>query len=329
MKVISVSRRTDIPAFYSEWFMNRIRDGYVRWVNPFSRLVHRISLRPEDVIAFVLWSKNYAPLLPYLDELDASGYRMLFHFTINGLPKAFEPRVPDAAEMVKCAHTLSHRYGPDPVLWRYDPVLISSITDRRYHLDRFRELCAALEGAVKRCYFSFTVFHSKVQRNASALLRETGIVLHDLESADRVEIANTLADIASEHGIEMLSCCGDYLLGGKVKKANCTDAALLHRLYPERTRRLVEAPTREGCGCCECTDIGMYDTCAHGCVYCYANSRAQTALRRYERHDPASDMLGSSGAASNSNTSSPKVETQGDTSHPVLNLFTCDSSSSQ
>lgn len=130
MRVISVSRRTDIPAFYSEWFMNRVRDGYVRWVNPFSRLVHRISLRPEDVIAFVLWSKNYAPLLPYLDELDASGYRMLFHFTINGLPKAFEPRVPDAAEMVKCAHSLSRRYGPDPVLWRYDPVLMSSITDR-------------------------------------------------------------------------------------------------------------------------------------------------------------------------------------------------------
>src|SRR5437763_888748 len=129
MKIISVSRRTDIPAFYSEWFMNRIRDGYVRWVNPFSRLVHRISLPPEDVMAFVLWSKNYSPLLPHLDELDSSGYRMLFHFTINGLPKAFEPRVPDVVDMLECAHALSHRYGPDAILWRYDPVLISSITD--------------------------------------------------------------------------------------------------------------------------------------------------------------------------------------------------------
>ena len=291
MKVISASRRTDIPAFYSEWFMNRIRDGYVRWVNPFSRIVHRISLRPEDVMAFVLWSKNYAPLLPHLDELDALGYRMLFHFTINGLPKAFEPRVPDAADMVECARTLSHRYGADAVLWRYDPVLISSITDRQYHLNRFRELCTALEGAVNRCYFSFVVFHNKVQRNASALRRETGIVLHDLPTADRVEIANALADIAFEHGIEMLSCCGDYLLGGTIKKAHCTDAALLLRLYPDRIRRLVEVPTREGCGCCECTDIGAYDTCPHRCMYCYANSRVQTALRSYERHDPRSDML--------------------------------------
>lgn len=311
MKVISVSRRTDIPAFYSEWFMNRIRDGYVRWVNPFSRIVHRISLRPEDVMAFVLWSKNYAPLLPHLDELDARGYRMLFHFTINGLPQAFEPRVPDAADMVECARALSGRYGADAVLWRYDPVLISSITDRQYHLSRFHDLCVALEGAVKRCYFSFVVFHNKVQRNASALRRETGIALHDLPTADRVDIANALTDIAFEHGIEMLSCCGDYLVGGKIKKAHCTDAELLFRLYPDRTRRLVEAPTREGCGCCECTDIGMYDTCAHGCVYCYANSRAQTALRSYERHDPGSDMLGRNAQLRGKGSSSVQKEDAG------------------
>ncbi len=149
-----------------------------------------------------------------------------------------------------------------------------------------------MEGAVKRCYFSFTVFHNKVKRNAATLHKETGIVLHDLAADARIDVANSLADIAFEHGIEMLSCCGDYLVGGKIRKANCTDAGLLHRLFPERTRRLVEAPTRECCGCCECTDIGMYDTCAHGCVYCYANSMARTALRSYEQHDPLSDMLG-------------------------------------
>ncbi len=242
-------------------------------------------------MVFVLWSKNYAPLLPHLDELDARGYRMLFHFTINGLPRAFEPRVPDTQEMAKCAHTLSERCGSDAVLWRYDPVLISNITDRQYHLSRFRELCGIMEGAVRRCYFSFAVFHNKVQRNASALREETGIVLHDVPITDRIEIANALADIAFEHGIEMLSCCGDYLVGGKIGKAHCTDAELLFRLYPDRTCRLVEAPTREGCGCCECTDIGAYDTCAHGCVYCYANSRARIAARNYERHDPRSDIL--------------------------------------
>lgn len=293
MKIISASRRTDIPAFYSEWFMNRIREGYVCWTNPFSGLAQRVSLRPEDVMAVVLWSKNYAPLLPYLDELDAGGYRMLFHFTINGLPKVFEPRVPDTGDMVECARTLSRRYGADAVLWRYDPVLISSVTDQQYHLDRFRELCTALEGVVKRCYFSFTVFHPKVHRNASVLRRETGIELQDLPIGERVEMANILADIAGEYGIEMLSCCGDYLVGGKIKKAHCTDAELLYRLYPDRIRSLDVLPTREGCGCCECTDIGAYDTCPHGCVYCYANTRAQVALRNYERHECCSDTLSS------------------------------------
>lgn len=272
--------------------MNRIRAGYVRWINPFSKAIHRVSLRPEDVMAVVFWSKNYLPLLPRLDELDERGYRMIFHFTINGLPRAFEPRVPDAADLVQCARTLSERYGADAILWRYDPVLISSLTDRSYHLRRFEELCFALEGAVKRCYFSFVVFHRKVQRNAQALHRETGIECRDLPNGERIDIANALAELASSHGIQMLSCCGDYLVGGRIKKAYCTDAELLHRLYPDKIGRLRELPMREGCGCCECTDIGAYDTCPHGCIYCYANTRPQLALRNHGSHDPGSDILG-------------------------------------
>lgn len=291
MKIISVSRRTDIPAFYSEWFMNRIRDGYVRWVNPFSGVIHQTSLRPEDVMAFVFWSKNYIPMLPYLDELDANSYRMLFHFTITGLPKVFEPNVPDAAETVLCARTLSYRYGIDAVLWRYDPILISTITDHVYHINRFRELCIELEGVVSRCYISFTKPYAKVMRNIKLLHNETGIEYRDLLLNDRMEIANSFADIAGEHGITLFSCCGDYLVSGKIKKAHCVDAELLTRLYPEKVRRLAKMPTRDSCGCSECTDIGAYDTCPHGCIYCYANTRMQIALKNYGDHNPHLDML--------------------------------------
>lgn len=291
MKIISVSRRTDIPAYYSEWFMNRIRDGYVRWPNPFSGVIHQTSLRPEDVMALVFWSKNYAPLLPHLDELDAGGYRMLFHFTITGLPKAFEPNVPDAAQMTACARTLSTRYGADAVLWRYDPILISTITDRRYHLNRFRELCIEMEGVVNRCYISFTKYYAKVNRNTAVLSNETGIVCQDLPLDDRIGIADSLVDIASEYDITMYSCCGDYLVSGKIRKAHCVDAELLTRLYPDRIQRLSNVPTRDECGCCDCTDIGAYDTCPHGCVYCYANSRMERALKYYGNHDHQVDML--------------------------------------
>lgn len=271
--------------------MNRIRAGCVRWVNPFSRAVCRVSLRPEHVAAIVFWSKNYLPLLPHFDELDSLDYRMIFHFTITGLPSAFEPHVPDADELVRCAQAMSRRYGAEAVLWRYDPVLISSITSREYHLRRFREMCSALEGIVKRCYFSFTVFHRKVLRNGETLDRAAGITLYDLPRDDRIDMANALADIAAEHGIQMLSCCGDYLLGDRISKAYCTDAELLHRLFPSRVGLLDQVPTREECGCCKCTDIGAYDTCPHGCVYCYANSNERSARRNHERQDVRGEIL--------------------------------------
>lgn len=272
--------------------MSRIRDGYVRWMNPFSKAMYEVSLRTEDVSAIVFWSKNYLPLVPYLDELDAGGFPMLFHFTITGLPRAFEPRVPETEGVVECARILSRRYGAEAVLWRYDPILISSVTDQQYHIDRFADLCSGLEGAVTTCYFSFAIFYGKVLRNTQVLNNETGIVCHDLELDDRIGLANTLADIAADHGIEMRSCCGDYLPGDKIKKAHCVDAELLERLFPDRVRDLAEHPTRKECGCFESKDIGAYGTCPHGCVYCYANTNAQAALRSYEKHDPYSDVLG-------------------------------------
>lgn len=291
MRIVSVSRRTDVPAFYSDWFMNRVRDGSVRWANPFSNRVYCTSLRPEDVAAFVFWSKNYLPLVSHLDELDGLGYPMVFHFTINDLPRALEPNIPDADRLIECAGDLFGRYGADAVLWRYDPIIVSTLTDRQYHLRKFAHLCAQLQGATKRCYFSFPTFYRKVKRNLSALHRNTGIVCEDLSMEDRVELASALADIATEHGIEMLSCCGDYLVGGKIGKGHCVDAELLQRLYPGRIHSLRKAPTRGDCGCCECTDIGAYDTCAHGCVYCYANGKREAVLRNCRLHDADCDML--------------------------------------
>jgi hypothetical protein len=291
MRVISASRRTDIPAFYIDWFMNCLRKGYVRWANPFSKAIYEVSLQPEDVSVIVFWSKNYKPLLPYLDELDSKGYRAVFHFTINGLPHLFKPRIPDTSEMIECAKVLARRYGPESVLWRYDPIVISNITDKNYHIAHFQKLCAALEGSVKQCFFSFVCFYSKVQRNMEALARRTGIECHDIPKEDKIALATDLAEIAENHGIEMRSCCGDYLVGGRIKKAHCVDADLLRKLFPDRIFDLAERPTRKECGCFESTDIGAYNTCMHGCVYCYANANPASAERSYKRHDPESDIL--------------------------------------
>jgi len=292
LNVISASRRTDIPAFYPEWFANRVRDGYVRWMNPFSKATYQVSLRPEDVSAIVFWSKNYRPLLPYLDGFDAAGYPMVFHYTITGLPRLFEPRVPEIDDLVESARILANRYGSEAVLWRYDPVLVSSVTDQKYHLEHFKLLCRMLEGLVKSCYFSFAIFYGKVLRNTEDLRIETGIECHNLPQDERIAFANALAEVAADHGIEMRSCCGDYLVSGLIKKAHCVDPDLLQRLFPDRVKSLAQRPTREECGCFESKDIGTYQTCPHGCVCCYANTKAETASRNFARHNPNSDMLG-------------------------------------
>jgi len=269
--IISASRRTDIPAFYADWFMSRIEKGSVNWTNPFGGKPCSASMRPEDVWAIVFWSKDYRPLIPYLDELDRRGYRMVFHFTITGLPAVFEPHVPDASVSVSTAKLLAARYGPESVLWRYDPVLVSDLTPPDYHVTNFTDLAASLEGATRRCYFSFPFFYKKVVRKTERLRLEAGIVCANPPHEERLELTWRLAEAAAEHGIELYSCCNDLLVQGPVKKAHCVDAELLARLYPDRASPTPLSPTRDQCGCYRSLDIGTYNTCRHGCVYCYAS----------------------------------------------------------
>lgn len=264
-------------------------------MNLYSGIVHETSLRPDDVGAIVFRSKNYLPLLPYLDELDRRKYRMLFHFTITGLPRVFEPNVPDLPLLQQCARALSERYGSERMLWRCDPILISSTTSAEFYLARFREVAAGLEGLTTRCYFCFAIYYDKVERNLGKLYHASGIECYDPPRAEHIELAMALAEIADEYGIQMLSCCGDYLVGGKIGKAHCIDAGLLHGLFPDRIGALAPHPVRRECGCAECVDIGMYDTCPHGCVYCYANTSKEAAVRRYRNHQPDQDILVSNG----------------------------------
>jgi hypothetical protein len=291
MNIISASRRTDIPAFYSEWFANRVREGYVRWPNPYGGKPCEVSLLPQDVSIVVFWSKNYSPLIPYLPMLESLGWGMIFHYTITGLPAVFETHVPPASVSVEIAHELAGRYSPEAVMWRYDPVLTSDITDQAYHLRRFEELAQALEGATRRCYFSFPKLYAKVARNIAKLRDESGVHVCEIPDDQRLELAGMMADIACRHGIEMHSCCGEYLLDSRIKKAHCVDAPLLHRLFPDRLLSVKERPTRRECGCYESKDIGAYDTCPHGCVYCYANLNKAIAQTRQSTHNVSHDML--------------------------------------
>jgi hypothetical protein len=181
------------------------------------------------------------------------------------------------------------RYGRNGLV-----IVMSDATSLAYHEARFAALCTRLRGRVRRCYISFVTRYGKVQRNFRQFEQSRGLAIQDPPLADRVGLARRLAEIAATAGIETYSCCGDYLVGGAIRKAHCIDGDILSRLYFGGRWQGVEKPTRKECGCTESTDIGAYDTCPHGCIYCYANVNKQRAVQAWQRHDPASPFLGMS-----------------------------------
>lgn len=291
-RIVSVSRRTDVPAFYASWFERRLDEGYAGWENPFGGQKYLVSLKPVDVLAFAFWSKNYRPFLPIVRRVRDMGYPTIFNYTITGLPHEFECNLVPTSDAIDSLTELSQLYSPEHISWRYDPIVVSNETPPAFHESRFIELCGQLQGKVARCYFSFAIMYGKVERNFRRFELEHGVKCFDPPVAERICLANRLADIASAHGIEMYTCCGDYLIGGKIKKAHCVDGEIISRLYYNGAWHGAERPTRKECGCVESTDIGKYDTCPHGCIYCYANMNKEQATAAHALHDPASVFLG-------------------------------------
>jgi len=277
MDVISVSRRTDIPAFYSQWFINRIRKGWISFVHPFSQKEQFVSLSPRDVIALVFWSKNYGPLLSFLAELEDRGYYFYFHFTITGLPRALEPGAPSTEEAISQFRTIASRLSSLHIQWRFDPLVITEETDLSFEIRAFERIAAALEGYTYRCYISFVHLYQRVIRN----FRKMSITFRDPEDNEKIELACRMAEVGKNYGIALYACCNDLLVNGQVHKAHCIDPEILLQITPHSIAHLKISPTRPQCGCLKSIDIGKYDSCPHGCLYCYANADKSIALKNY------------------------------------------------
>jgi len=291
-KIISVSRRTDIPTFYGDWFMNRLKEGFAGWMNPFGGQKYIVSLKPEDISCFVFWSKNYGPFIEKLKIIEDMGYNFYFNYTITGLSKIFECYLAEKGVVIGALKKLSKMYSPKHISWRYDPIVISSITDYDFHIRNFENLASTFEGHVERCYASYAIQYGKVKRNFDKFQREHNVKITDPDMSLRKKLANELAEIANKHGIEMFTCCGDYLISPKIQKAHCVDGNIIKEMFYKGVFNFREKPTRKDCGCTESTDIGTYDTCPHGCIYCYANVNKEVAYKRFENHDKNSAFLG-------------------------------------
>lgn len=260
-------------------------------VNPFGGRKYIVSLRPQDVICFVFWSKDFSPFIQNLKLIDELGYKFYFNYTVTALPSLFENNV-EKQSAIETLKQISKTYSPRHINWRFDPIILSETYDRDFYIRAFEELAAGFTGYVERCYFSFVTQYYKVVRNFEELERTTGLRITDCSRDFKVELANDLAAIAARYGIRMFSCCDDYLINDDIKKAHCIEGRIIESLFFPDGFAYKEKPTRSQCGCTESTDIGTYDTCPHGCVYCYANANKHTATRAFNNHDKESAFLG-------------------------------------
>lgn len=289
--IISASYKTDIPTFYGTWFMNRLRAGYCRMVNAWNRnQIIRVSLDRSDVDGFVFWTKNLGPFLPHLREVRDRGFPFVVQYTINGYPRTFEQAVVDSRRSVEHVRWLAEECGPRACVWRYDTIVISSLTPVDFHLQNFERLCGELVGATDEVVISFVHLYKKTLQNMERAAKTLGFQWQDPSLETKRDLATRFVGIARAHGMQLSICAQrDHLVPGAAD-AHCIDAQRLEDISGRSIRAELRGGRKE-CGCFASRDIGEYDTCPHGCVYCYAVLRRQLAQRRYREHDPESEFL--------------------------------------
>ena len=289
--IVSASYRTDIPAFYPDWFANRLREGFCRVTNPYNRSQQsRVSLTKGDVDGFVFWTKNCAPFMSNLEAVSALEIPFVVQYTINGYPRQLESRVVDARLSVQTFRSIAARYGNRTIVWRYDTIILSSLTDKDFHLWNFRNLAAALEGATDEVTVSFVQLYQKTLRNFREAARRESFVFSEPSDEEKRGLLLEFVDIAWQYGMQLTVCSQPELIVEGAQPAHCIDAHRLEALGGKPIKAAVKG-NRPGCECYLSRDIGNYDTCPHGCVYCYAVQNRELALDRFRKHDPTDEYL--------------------------------------
>ena len=284
--ILSVSRRTDIPAFYAEWFMNRLQEGYVLVRNPMNyHQVSKVSFDPKVIDCIVFWTKNAAPLLPYVQEIRAK-YPFYFQYTLNAYDHDIEPALPSLEDKLQSFCTLSDQIGAEAVIWRYDPILLTDKYTVAWHIERFEHIAKALQGKTHTCVFSFIDIYDKVKNNIK------GYDVRTCSAEEMDVLAAAFSKIAVQYGITLRTCAESINLDQYgIQHGCCIDGELIARLTGWIMKARKDPNQRAECGCLESVDIGQYNTCKHGCRYCYANFNPQSVLTFSKQHDLASAFL--------------------------------------
>ena len=279
--ILSVSRRTDIPNYYSDWFIARIKEGFLYVRNPMNaHQISRIDLSPEVVDCIVFWTKNPANMIEKLEDLKK--YMYYFQFTLTGYGRDVEPNLPNKREeLIPIFKRLSGKIGKERVIWRYDPILISKRYTMNYHLQAFEEIADNLADYTERVVISFVDFYSKTKRNAR------GLGIRQITDEEMLEVAGKMAQIASKYNLIIETCAEQINLHEiGIQHGSCIDKKLIERLLGCKLIAKKDKNQRAGCGCFESVEVGTYNTCLSGCKYCYANfndRRVEDNVKSYNR----------------------------------------------
>ena len=314
--IISASRSTDIPTFYSDWFVERWKAGYVKWKNPFNGVPLYVSFKKTRAVVF--WTKNPKPIFKHLNYLDENVENYYFQFSLNDYDKeGFEEKVPNVQSRIDTFMELSNRIGKDRVVWRFDPLLMTDEIDVDQLLIRVERIGNQLYQHTNKLVFSFAdiSIYKKVESN----LKKANINYNEFDSKSMEQFALGLKRLNEKWGLELATCAEKFdLKKFGINHNKCIDDDLLIKLFSNdkdlmeflgvkfvaptifepnqtilKTRKIEDKGQREACGCIMSKDIGEYNTCPHGCVYCYANTSKEIALANYKAHQlsPKSESI--------------------------------------
>lgn len=284
--IISASRRTDIPTYYSDWFFNRIHEGYVCVRNPMNiHQISQVSLDTSVVDGIVFWTKNPIPMMKKLDEIK--DYTYYFQFTVNPYGQDVEQNIPSKRDMIIPAfQELSKKIGSERTIWRYDPIFLTHKYSIEWHIQCFEYMAKALSGYTRKCVISFLDLYKNTQNNTKTLN------LHTLDESEMIEIAQRFSEIAQKNHLVMESCSEAIDLDKYgIKHGHCIDCNLFEELLDCRLDLDKDKNQRMECGCVASIDIGMYNTCKNHCLYCYANYSQTTVHKNHISHNPNSPLI--------------------------------------
>lgn len=285
--VISASRRTDIPAFYTPWFFHRLEEGFAYVRNPINfRQISKVSLTRDSVDCFVFWSKDPEPMISRLPVLMEQGFPFYFQFTLTPYDRDMELCLREKSAITKTFQNLSKLIGSDNIIWRYDPVILNDKYNLTFHQRAFEEYASRLCGYTKVCNISFVDIYQKLKKQKDQKL------LRDINTEEMSLLAEYFASVGEKYGIAVRSCCEEVIADiPGIGKASCIDAELISRLLNKPIKKSKAASQRPGCSCMDSIDIGAYNTCGNGCLYCYANTGIETARQKLKEHQWEGELL--------------------------------------